>query len=437
MDITDDTLHSTMRRVIRDGNAPDYVLDSQPMDKEAAAKLPPSLFADRVNRRYPIDSKASTWLSAAYFAKTAEDDGYSSATMKGLVEDTIKAAASKYGIRGDVDAAMEAIRRRPAEKKAADDDSNYGWPSEKKYPMFDERGVKLANSYFAENCFNYPPKMRKEIATRIFQKCAEYGLEANDTVRREAGQGFNLRDDVAAELLDRTKAASHSSPALAASLSKAASALMKLPMAQYKSSMPKFAELLDSVDEEMGFADQYGVRFRSPMEIFHGRSVKEANDFMDDTVQLGNNLFSITKLAGLPMDLFTDALGDGFGDMIRGGSGKAVRITKKTPGGMMRITISGSMPEFEDGGFGLDTDSPKCIGGSCDDEEWSDDREGDECGYGAPLPEDHPRNKDYSDKDDEGDGSDVIDIKKLGKALKALPERDRNALRKAIEMYMD
>lgn len=423
MDFTEDTLHSSLIGVCRKGGAPDYVLQAPPMDKEAAAKLPDALFADRVNRRYPIDSKANTWLSAAYFAKTAQDDNYSSSAMRSLVEASIKLAADRYGIREDVDKAMAAIRERPVVKKAADDESNYGWPSERKYPMFDERGVKLAESYFAENCFKYPPKMRKEIATRIFQKCAEYGIEANDSVRRESGNGFNMKEDAGVEILDRVRVASRQNPALGSALAKAASALINLPAQQYKSGVDKFAELLDGVDEAMGYSDQYGSRFRSPMEIFHSRSVKEASDFLDDSVQLGDNLFSITKLAGLPLDLFTSALGDDFGDMIRGchgGSCKAMRITKKMPGGVMRITISGGMPELMDGGFGFDSDKPKaiCDGDTCDTEECE--------------------KTDGQEESEEGDGGEeVIDVKKLGEALKALPERDRNALRKAIEMYMD
>lgn len=317
MDITDDRLHTTLLQVYKTASAPDYVGDSSPMDKEAAAKLPDALFADRVNRRYPIDSKANTWLSAAYFAKTAEEDQYSSAAMKDLVERTIKLAADKYGIRKDVDEAMEKIRAKPAVKTAADDESNYGWPSEKKYPMFDERGVKLANSYFAENCFNYPPKMRKEIATRIFQKCAEYGIEANDVVRRESGNGFNLKEDAGVEILDRVKAASEKSPELAGALAGAASALMEMPPANYQKCMKKFAELLDRVDAELGFDNQYGVRFRSPMEVFHARNIKEAQAFLDDTIQLGPAAFSITKLASLPMAVFTDALGDDFAATVK------------------------------------------------------------------------------------------------------------------------
>lgn len=443
MDITDDTLHATLLHICKGGHAPDYVLDTPPLSKEAAAQLSDHMFADRINRRYPINSKANTWLSAAYFAKTAGADNYSSETMKNFVETSIKLAADTYGIREDVDAVMATLRAKPIEKKASENDDNYGWPAEHKYPMFDEHGVKLACSYFKENAFNYPPEMRKEIATRIFKKCAEYGIEANDTVRQESGNGFNLREDVGIELVDRVKMASHENPEAAGALAKATSTLMTMPMSNYQANLQKFASLLDSFDEAMGFADQYGSRFRSPMEILHGRNIKEAEAFLDDSIQLGDDLFSITKLAGLPLELFTSALGDDFGSSICGHSAKAMKITKHFPGGMMQVTISGGTPEMMDGGFGFDTDfgmpkliqlgKPCSMGSKCKGVEDVEDIED-----VVDIEDDKDTKKtEETETSDEDTQEDVIDVKKLGKALKALPERDRNALRKAIELYMD
>lgn len=317
MDITDDNLHATLLHICKKGNAPYYVLSAKPMNKEAAAELPSSLFADRANRRYPIDSKANTWLSAGYFAKTAEEDGYSTTVMKDLVESTIKLAADKYGIREDVDNLMKTLREKPIEKSASDDLSNYGYPEEKKYPMFDEKGVKLASSYFEENAYKYPAPMRKEIATNILNKCAEYSIEPTDMVRREAGKGFNLREDVMVELADRVKASSHNNVKLAEAMTGAIKTLMALPMDAYQNSIEKFAQVMDHIDESLGFADSYGTRFRSPMEIFHGRNIKEAQEKVYDTVEIGPNCFSVQKLSTLPIEVFTDALGDDFGDRVK------------------------------------------------------------------------------------------------------------------------
>jgi len=425
MDITEDNLRATLYHVCKDG-VPDYVNNAKILSKEAAEKLPDSLFADRTNRRYPIDTKANTWLSAAYFAKTAENDNYSTKTMKDYVESVIKLAADKHGIRKEVDDVMSRLRAKPAVKSAADDESNYGWPAEKKYPMFDARGVKLACSYFDDNAFKYPPSMRKEIAKRIFTKCAEYGIQPSDRVRAESGEGFQMREFVAAQLADRVRAAGNrGNLKMASALADVMQALLSRPMKGYVGDMDKVAGILDGFDRLNGFDDAYGTRFHSPAEVFHGRSIKEAQAMLDDSIRMGDHVFSITKLAGLPLDLFTDALGDDFGDMIRGtpiASGKVARITKKVPGGVMKITISGGMPELVDGGFGVGDmlEKEKCDPAECE-EECKDPKCDD-----AECPE-------HGDSEE----ADVIDVKKLGKALKALPERDLNALRKAIELYAD
>ena len=315
MDITSDNLHSTLYQVCRKVGVPDYVASAECITKEAVAGLPDTLFADRSNRRYPIDTKANTWLSAVYFAKTAEADGYHNGVLKEYVEGVIKLAADKYGIRADVDRAMEEIRRVPAVKKAEDDESNYGWPSERKYPMFDERGVKLACSYFDENAYKYPKDMRHTIAKNIFLKCAEYGISPSDRVRQEAGSGFNLLDAIGSELVDRA----HSCPdaKARAALAKTASAVIQADPSKRKALMDKFANVLEKFDEAFGFDKLYGKRFNPPSAIFYGRSVKEAKALADDTVVLGDKPFSIKKLASLPISVFTDALGDDFGKRVK------------------------------------------------------------------------------------------------------------------------
>ena len=318
MDILSDNLHAMLYHVCKKGNAPEFVKNAEAMTKEAADKLPDSLFADRTNRRYPIDNKANTWLSAAYFVKSASEDGYGTETLKNYVGDVIKLAASRYGIRKEVDALFDKLSVAPTEKRAEDDDSNYGWPEEKKYPMFDERGVKLAQDYFGENAYKYPPSMRKTIARNILRKCSEYGFSPSDTVRTEAGEGFQMQEFTAAQLLDRVKAAGNSGHLKEAQvLAKGMKALFDQGPANYAKSMEKFAEIVESFDELLGFDRQYGKRFLSPAALFHGRSIKEAQAIKEDTVVLKDHAFSITKLAELPIEVFTDALGDDFGDRIK------------------------------------------------------------------------------------------------------------------------
>ena len=265
MDITEDNLHATLYHVCKDG-APDYVTQSKMLTKQASAELPDALFADRTNRRYPIDTKANTWLSAAYFAKTAEADNYSSKTMRDYVESVIK----------------------------------------------------LACSYFDENAFQYPPAMRKEIAKRIFTKCAEYGIQPSDRVRTEAGEGFQMREFVAAQLADRVKACGNrGNLKMASALADVMKTLLTQRPDNYMKDIEKVASIIDKFDRIVGFDNEYGKRFHSPAEVFHGRNIKEAKAILEDSVRLGGRPFSISKLAELPMPVFTAALGDAFAASVK------------------------------------------------------------------------------------------------------------------------
>ena len=319
MDILRDNSHATLYRIRKFG-FPDYVKSAAPLSKEAADSLSDAMFADRWNRFYPVDSKASTWLSAAYFAKTAEDEGYAS-VVRESVEGAIKSAAKLYGILADVEDVMARIRFKEPVKLASEDPANYGWFEERKYPMFDEDGVKKANAYFEENAYNYPPSMRHTIATNILRKSAEYGVEPAPTVQREAGSGIVVRDFMAHELMDRANRVGDFNKKAAAALLRATKKFMEMDAETLQRNAVKFASTVEELDRACGLDKEYGKTVRPPSEIFFHLSIKRAKDLAKDTVALGGQAFSIEKLAELPPHVFTDALGEEFFDRVKSASG--------------------------------------------------------------------------------------------------------------------
>ena len=122
MDILTDNSRATLFKIAESFEMPDYVLQSQTEEfaedaKEAADKsLPDTLFADSVHRAYPVDSKANTWLSAAYFAKTAADDPWGE-TARAYTRDNLIRAAEMYGIADDVNKVLSAEKKAAAESK--------------------------------------------------------------------------------------------------------------------------------------------------------------------------------------------------------------------------------------------------------------------------------------------------------------------------------
>jgi hypothetical protein len=121
---------------------------------------------------------------------------------------------------------------------------------------------------------------------------------------------------MAVEIYDRMRSIPRSASdniKVATALGNALRTVMTMPIERYPGHIEKFASILDAIDEKFGFDNEYGARFKSPMAIFHGRNVKEAQAAVQDAVLLGPNYFSVEKLASLPVEVFTDALGDDFG----------------------------------------------------------------------------------------------------------------------------
>lgn len=310
MDITCDGPHAVLIQISDAYGLPEYVKKAEDVFlPEKAASLPDELFADRVNRRYPIGSKADTWLSAAYFAKTAGDDGYP-AVLRDHVREVIKSAAAAYGILDDVNGIMERIEAPETEKKAEDDDLNYGDPETRMYPMFDEYGVKMAGEHFAENRNCYPADLRRRIARNILRKAAECHAELPDEVRREAGQGIPRVDFMSIQLVDRARRAPNEK--LAEIMMDLSKGLLAASMEDMVATLEKTAEAVADFDRITGLDMQYGRTVLAPADFLYDISVKEASDYVEDTVKLGNIHFSVKKLAELPESVYSEALGDDF-----------------------------------------------------------------------------------------------------------------------------
>lgn len=316
MDIVNDVSRTTWYKL---GTAhkdiiPDYVMNSEPVTKDAASLMPSRQFADDANRLFPLDTPADTWLSAAYFAKNAEE-AVPKKAMREYVLGRIKNAAAVFDISEDVEKIVAAVKADSAEKQAEDDDSFYGWPSERKYPMFDSDGVKKAAAYFEENKYLYPRAMRKTIANAIMRKAGEYAVELPDGIRKSAGAGFPSREAIAAELLHRGEMTSD--PQVAVAIGSIVEKVATIGADELIKELDKVAELIENADRLSGVAEKYGKGVLSPDELMFDMDPKEAESLISDSVELGKSVFSLKKLAELPETVFSDVLGDAFSERVK------------------------------------------------------------------------------------------------------------------------
>lgn len=337
-DVLNDNSHAVLYKIAQtmDFKLPAYVEEGVPLDKEAAAGTPDSLFADNVNRRFPITDRANTWLSGAYFAKTASDH-YSDSEYRRVAKRIFK-AAEVYGIYRDVcdvmgkvaDAEMKEATEQ-AEKQAAAAETCYGEPETGAFPMFNAGQVKRACAYFDENAYAYDWRRRASIARNIMRKAAEYGIVPTETVRKEAGAGFPRRDFLAENLLSREAELERLGLSkMAGDMRRTIKIVCEADPEDLMKHLEPLREMVSGSDELSGIDEEYGHRFLPPADFIFDIGDDEAKKFQEDTIPLGGELLSAKALSGLPMKLFKSVMSpETFGGMLDGGklSPKKISIT--------------------------------------------------------------------------------------------------------------
>lgn len=301
--------YNEWRSCASEDGAPTYV-KSAGFPEEAPPASRHAFYADAVAEELPCNSRAETWASARYFAKHAGDEAYRG--IRADVEYNLQKAAELFGISEDV----AKVLTHTEEVKTASD-SDYGWvrPGERKYPMFDAHGVKLAAGYFEDNKFKYPFPMRNEIAKSILRKAAEFGVEVPDGIRKTAGHGVARPDNVINELTIRAELCHDPDTGLA--LAKMAEHIAENGAEALNGSTEKIAELVEDTDVIENWRGRYGKDMSAPEDFLFDMDVKQAEAIVNDVVEVGGDALSLSKLAQLPDEVFDDVLGEGFAESVK------------------------------------------------------------------------------------------------------------------------
>lgn len=389
-DVLNDNSHAVLYKIAQtmDFKLPAYVEEGVPLDKEAAAGTPDNLFADDVNRRFPLTDRANTWLSGAYFAKTASDH-YGDSEYRRVAKRIFK-AAELYGISDDVCAVMGKVAdaemqeaAAQAEKQAAAAEACYGEPETGAFPMFDADQVKMACDYFDENAYAYDWRRRASIARNILRKAAEYGITPPGTVRKEAGAGFPRRDFLAENLLSReAELERRGLRKMAGDMRRTIKIVCEADPEDLMKNLEPLREMVSGSDELSGIDEEYGRRFLPPADFIFDIGDDEAKEFQEDTIPLGGELLSAKALSGLPMKLFKSVMSpETFGGMLDGGrlSPKKMSITIIKMAPRDQHSLLDAIQDFTSGAdFGRYDDEGEC-GEECEDgENAGKDKEGKE-----------------------------------------------------------
>jgi hypothetical protein len=310
MDVLSDNsfrIWNKIAAIVGEANIPDYVKNYTPPDEQTASSMSDNDFADPGKRAFPIDSKAATWLSAAYMldAKAKEANW-----LIDSQEQRMAYAIQAWGIDKDVVKVAEAYAAAAGHvKQASEVDTNYGWivkdasgnVTARRYGVFDRTGLGKAAEYFELNRRHYPLAPRTGIARFLMQKAAEYGIDYDElpgSVLREAGYGLPRKTVIMRELNERAMLAKDAECGIL--LANVNRLLGTGTDQEVADNLDKLAQTIDAFDQAEKLTRYYGTRITHPSDFLCSVTFKEAQAFVDNTVQLRKLVFDAAKLTTDP-----------------------------------------------------------------------------------------------------------------------------------------
>ena len=145
---------------------------------------------------------------------------------------------------------------------------------DRRYPILDEDGVKMATDYFEQYRGNYPLGIRRRIAVGIVKKAAEFGVPVEPFISREAGDGIPVKNILMNEILERAHLTKDAEAAVV--LGNINELLFVSDETDISENLGKIAEVLDAFDRSAGLEQYYNDKILMPADFLYDISLKQA-----------------------------------------------------------------------------------------------------------------------------------------------------------------
>lgn len=297
------------------GALPDYVKAASVAEVVEPGELVSSAYADPVSRSFPIHTKAATYLSTLYFLgnlsqlkpldvtristrleKAAADHG-----ILNEIADLVQKAAASYQPPAETEPVPYALEKRSA------------GGTEQRYPLRNATETKIAAEWFAQYREHFRFDERQQIADRILDKAAEYGVdfpeELDYLLAKQAGRGICDRARTIEQLRYRSQLPGVAAP-LREGLAKLAQDLTTSPgLVADPATTLNLARTLDTFDREHKVA--YRGLLTRPEDCLFAGSLKHAEAFMLETCPtLTGAIYDKQQLAKLSMADISELWGE-------------------------------------------------------------------------------------------------------------------------------
>lgn len=289
-DQVSDINNATLYQISQEVNLPEFVKEASLPDSDSLQTLSPDCFAYPELRRFPIHTKADTWLSAAYLHKNAT-------TMPPCTYNGVRAAVEKAAAFWQID-----LPRFDTSKEA----SVVSGPTDS-YPVVFEVGGKAHTTYVYSademtkvathiiESADYPYLSRQVAARQVIAAPSELKREiTNDSMcslHKLAGYGVGTLDAALSAIRQRRNA-------LAGPLKSGGDEMAALDIMLKSASsehtdnllspeiLSKTAAMLDAVDKVTSLCTRYTDTFRPGYEQIFETTMHDVDTFSKEAVEL-------------------------------------------------------------------------------------------------------------------------------------------------------
>lgn len=323
MDFINDTNTGTIARVAEVmGGVPEYVASAQVKTAEDLNGMDSGLFADGVQREFPISDKAMTWLSAAYFY--GRERNRMTPGNSRIVDDGIKFAAQTHGITEDVLDILKKVGFAMEAKVASDNDDNYAlvveWQGKKlrRYPVKSAEDVREGFEYFIRNEDKYPLEWKRQICNNLIKKGNEFKVDSCPT-RVACWAHDNKFPDLEffCEEVERRKLLldDNYKEAADAILCVAKTGLEMRPEEFTPDTIDQLLFLLSDLDKMASLEVHYGKRLLNPVASLYNLDIAKVAEIVD-VIPMLNLHVPVADFMNLSVEKYAEILGQDFADSL-------------------------------------------------------------------------------------------------------------------------
>jgi hypothetical protein len=286
--------------------------------------LEPHCYAFRRGNNYPCHTSAATYVSTMFFLdKKAEWDR----PTADVIEQYLDHFARYHGIVDRISQLKQAFAKAkelPAEDKLPLDDYALVVDGVGHFTLRNPSEVRKCAEYIKEYRDDLPYTYRQEMASKVLEKAAHYGVALGDMdefLDKQAGKGACPAQTVAEFLFERSvlyKRAGFLDYAIkAAELAKAC--LQHKGGVHDQDQLVKLACLVDQVDRETRLKT-LATDLPAPEDVFFQLTAKAASQLRHEHVSLtSGNIYKAADLERVKLDAVADVMGEDFAQAISAG----------------------------------------------------------------------------------------------------------------------